>query len=310
MQSKVTPKDFFLWFGAMAALYTVAFSLGSLLFSYIDFSFPDALEYYVDPYSGGMRFAMASLIVVLPTLILLMRAIRRDITRDPSRRDVWVRRWALYLTLFLAGVAVLADLIALINSFLGGDLTTRFILKVLTVFAIASFVFARMYAELRGYWDSNPGREKLMQGGAAFAVAVAILSGFFILGSPSQVRLYRFDDQKVMDLQNVQWQIVNFWQQKERLPDPLIEIADPISGFTLPVDPQPPLAYTYRKNGDRSFELCATFNRESQRNAAVRPAYPGNENENWQHGAGEHCFERTIDPERYPPYPKGGRLIE
>ena len=30
----------------------------------------------------------------------------------------------------------------------------------------------------------------------------------------------------------------------------------------------------------------------------------GATSESWQHGAGDTCFERTIDPERYPPYSK------
>ena len=40
---KVTPKDFFLWAGAMLSLYVSVFSLLSLIFSYIDRAFPDAL---------------------------------------------------------------------------------------------------------------------------------------------------------------------------------------------------------------------------------------------------------------------------
>ena len=32
------------------------------------------------------------------------------------------------------------------------------------------------------------------------------------------MRLFRFDDQKVNDLTMLQYQIVNYWQQKERLP--------------------------------------------------------------------------------------------
>jgi hypothetical protein len=31
----------------------------------------------------------------------------------------------------------------------------------------------------------------------------------------------------------------------------------------------------------------------------------GIEDSNWAHGAGNTCFEREIDPERYPPYPEG-----
>lgn len=62
----VTPKDFFLWAGAMLSLYISVFTFVSLLFSYIDYAFPDPLEYYIDPYSSGMRASIAALIVLFP----------------------------------------------------------------------------------------------------------------------------------------------------------------------------------------------------------------------------------------------------
>ncbi len=317
---KVTPKDFFLWAMAMIALYVVAFSISSLLFSYIDHAFPDALQYYVDPYSGSMRFAMASIIVLFPVFVLLMRVIRKGVMRDPSRLDIWVRRWALYLTLFLAGGAVLIDLITLINYFLGGDLTSRFLLKVGVVFLIAGGIFLHILAELRGYWKAQPNRALYVGIGVGALLVAAIGSGFLILGTPGQVRLHRFDDQKVNDLTSIQYQVVNYWQQKEKLPATLLDLNDPLNGSVIPLDPQSGEQYTYQATGKYSFKLCATFNAETQGTSpsASRLMMPmtipvnspseakgiGLEQSTWQHGAGEICFDRTIDPERYPPFSK------
>ncbi|PIR82262.1 hypothetical protein COU20_03860 [Candidatus Kaiserbacteria bacterium CG10_big_fil_rev_8_21_14_0_10_59_10] len=302
MPVKVTPKDFFLWFGAMVALLGSVISFIALLFSYIDHVFPDPLAYYADPYSGGMRFAMATLIVLVPVLIILMRFIRQDIAAEPAKGDLWVRRWALFLTLFLAGGAIVIDLITLINHFLGGELTTPFVFKVLVVLFVTGGVFLHFMADMRGYWNANQGQAKMVGYAVAVLVLLSIIAGFFIMGTPGEVRLYRYDDQKVSDLQSIQWQIVNYWQQKGEIPEDSAALEDPISGFRLPGDPQPPLAYMYRKTGPLSFELCATFNRESRASRA-QPARPGME-ENWQHPAGEHCFERTIDPDRYPLFEK------
>ena len=305
---KVTPKDFFLWAGAMVALYGSVISFITLLFQYINYAYPDPLAYYyVEPYSGSMRFAMATLIVLVPVTILLMRYIRKDIARDAMKSELWVRRWALVLTVFFAGFTVVGDLIALVNGFLGGDLTTRFTLKVLVVLLVAGGVFLHFLADLRGYWTANPSRAKQVGLAAGAVVLVAIISGFFIMGTPGEVRLFRFDDQKVSDLQNIQWQIVNYWQQKEALPTTLEELNDPLSGFVPPVDSQTGEAYEYKKTGTFTFELCANFNVESNNTAPkISRPYPeyGVEGENWQHPAGEHCFERTIDPDRYPPYSK------
>ena len=308
---KVSPKDFFFWLGAIIGVYGSVGALIALLFQYITYAFPDPLAYYVEPYSGGMRFAMATLIVLVPVTLLLMRFIRKDIAATPEKSDLWVRRWALVLTVFVAGIIVVVDLITLINYFLGGDLTTPFLLKVAVVFLVAGAVFLHFVADLRGYWTKNPGQAQMVGYAAAALITLSILAGFFIMGSPSQVRLYRFDDQKVSDLQTIQWQIVNFWQQKERLPLDLSEVADPLSGYSNPLDPQTGAPYTYETTGQLSFKLCAEFNAESQSDAQGR-TYPKTAElaeDNWHHDAGEECFERTVDPERYPPFSKQRSLI-
>jgi hypothetical protein len=309
---KVTPKDFFLWAGAMVSLYGSVLAFITLVFSYINYAFPDQLSYYtMEAFSGGMRFQMATLIVLVPVMLILMRIIRKDIAADHSKGELWVRRWALFLTVFIAGAAVAGDLITLINYFLGGEVTMRFVLKVAVLLLVAGGVFLHFLADLRGYWLKQPDRARMVGWAAAVLVLITIVAGFFIMGTPGQVRLYRFDSQKVSDLQNIQWQVVNYWQQKEALPASLSELADPISGATIPTDPQSGEAYRYEVIGPQAFKLCAIFNMDSAENerqaSIARPSmyYGGEvEGENWLHGVGETCFDRTIDPERYPPYNK------
>lgn len=305
---KVTPKDFFLWAGAMIALYSSVFAFIALLFQYINYAFPDVLSYEFmgDPYSGGIRFAMATLIVMVPVAVAIFRFLRKDIAADHAKSELWIRRWALVLTIFIAGLAVVGDLITLINYFLGGDVTTRFVLKVAVLLLVAGAVFLHFLADFRGYWKANPGRANLVGYAAGLVVVAAIVAGFFIMGSPSQVRLYRFDSQKVSDLQTIQWQVVNYWQQKQELPTNAAQLEDPLSGWSMPLDPQGQ-TYRYQKTGDLAFKLCATFNADSKA-ASASQAMPvrayGTLDGSFDHGVGEACFDRTIDPERYPPYSK------
>lgn len=312
MELKVTPKDFFAWAGAMLALYWAVGSFVSLLFTYINQAYPDPLsyDYYSDPYSEGMRFAMASLIVLLPVALILFRMIRNDIRMYSGKEDLWVRRWALVLTLFLAGLALVVDLIMLVNTFLGGELTTRFIFKALTVLLVAVGVFMHFLADIKGYWTKEPQKANLIGYAVAVLLVATIGAGFLIMGSPAHVRLLRFDDQKVSDLQNIQWQIINYYQTKEKLPATLAETYDPISGSVIPTDPQGGV-YKYEVKGKLTFELCATFNADGgDQNNYARPALVNEVsvgdvmNQPWYHGSGETCFTRTIDPERYPQFKK------
>src|SRR3990167_5964104 len=116
---KTTAKDFFLWAGVLVSFYWTVIAYTFLVFDYINYTFPNQLAYYpADPYQSGISYKMASVIVLLPVYMLLMWLIRKDIASDPSRKDIWVRRWALIITLFVAGIAIAGDLIALLTTFL------------------------------------------------------------------------------------------------------------------------------------------------------------------------------------------------
>jgi len=308
MSVKFSPKDFFLYLAAFAAMYVSAVSLLILLFEYINRLFPDELVRYVDPYSGAIRFSIASLIVIFPIYIFLTRILNQDLRRNPEKRDYGIRKWLIFLTLFVAGLTLVIDLIVLINTFLGGDITTKFVLKVLAVLVVIGGAFMYYFYDIKGKWEKNEKLSKTIGSVVSVLVLVSILSGFFIIGSPQTQRLLRHDDAKVNDLHNIQWQIVQYWQQKEKLPRTLSDLQDPISGFREPIDKQTGEEYSYSVLGAFTFELCASFNlpsREVQGEGVLYPelsrGYLGFEESSWEHEEGYQCFERTIDPERYPP---------
>ncbi len=295
----------------MVALYLGVVAFIGLLFDYLNYTFPDqALNYYVDPYQGSISYEMASLIVLAPVLLILMRIIRKSMQADPTRREIWVRRWALFLTLFVAGVTIVIDLIVLINTFLQGEeLSVRFLLKVLVVLLVMSAGFMHFLADLWGYWDKYPQYARRVSWGVAALVVLSIASGFLIIGSPQTQRLYRLDEQRVNDLQSIQSQVINYYQLKQKLPSQLSELNDSLSYYSVPLDPVSKQPYSYRIKGTLSFELCGTFGAPSRASDVSRPAYPElSAPDKWQHGMGNTCFARTIDPQLYPqvgaPYPK------
>ena len=151
-------------------------------------------------------------------------------------------------------------------------------------------------------------------------VGISIIAGFFILGTPQEERLRRFDQMRISDLQSIQGEIVFFWQSKQKLPKTLNELEDPLRGYQAPKDPETGLDYEYSIKGDKSFSLCANFNLESLstfvKDAAIDPnsdqpyraviPKPVGSNEIWDHLSGKTCFERAIDPEIYRPFPQKG----
>jgi len=171
---------------------------------------------------------------------------------------------------------------------------------------VTGSIFGYYLDDLRGRLDA---RKNIWRIVSVVLVVGSIVAGFSVLGSPQTQRLVRYDSQKVSDLQNIQWQIVNYWQQKGSIPTTLAELGDPISGFSNPLDPQTKTSYEYEKTGNVSFNLCATFNKSSKagEGAPSLVTYPESRDklgDNWQHEAGRQCFERTIDAELYPVRPK------
>ncbi len=311
-KTKVTPKDFFLWAGAMIALYWSVISFILLIFNYIDYTFPTPLTFAaIDPYESGVGYEMASIIVMLPVYLLLMWVIRRDIKRDHTRKEVWVRRWAIIFTLFVTGVAIAGDLITAITTFLNGEsFTLSFVLKALLVLLVAAAAFMHFIADLWGYWDEFPKRKQAVAIGIAVLAVATILSGFIVIGTPSQARAYRFDEQKVSDLQLIQSDVIQYWQANGTLPTGLDVLGQPLTGNSIPVDEQTNQPYQYSMTGKLSFKLCATFNAATAPYAItqddlvmpVPEAKAGSSYtpDSWYHNAGQQCFGRTINTQQYP----------
>ena len=317
-----SPREVFLHLLAMVTLYMSAFNFGRLIFGYVNRAFPDLLEgrYYPNMMSNeSMRWSIAMLIIGFPIYFFTTRFLQRLYARNPWEQTRRIRKWLLYLTLFLAAVVVIGDLVTLIYTFLGGELTARFALKVLTVFSIAAAIFGYYFWELRHFRESGETGEETKKGITRIHACVAlvvvlvvanVVAGFFMVGSPKKERLARFDSQRTNDLKMIQNEVLNFWQQKVWLPAGLDELKNDITGFVPPNDPATGALYEYREVAPLKFELCAVFATASSDNGKGMThavPYPVSYNYdglgNWTHDQGRVCFIRTIDPERFRPEP-------
>ena len=311
MNRKMTPKDFFLHIGAMVTLYVGTFSLLNLLFRVIDEAFPDVAlgQYFGEP---TISWPIAALIILFPIYVLLMWLLGKEYQREPAKRELAIRRWLVFITLFVAGVVVVGDLITILYYFLDGQiLTTSFILKVISVLIVAALIFTYYLLDLRGRLGKSGNRIFTVVG--LVIILASIIAGFAVIGSPLTQRAKRLDNQRLSDLQNIQWQVVNYWQQKGVMPKTLADLTDPIANFTAPVDPETKTAYEYRSKPPTQFELCATFAlagdsglTDRAYSVPTKPTAVGGDAslDNWQHEAGPQCFPRTLDPDRYPILPK------
>lgn len=301
------PRDVFLYLLSVVALAMTAVNFGVLLFQYINIYLPDKLvdqAYMITSYFGAIRWSISTLVIVFPVFLWVSNFLRKDVVSHPEKRELKIRKWLLYLTLFVAGMVVIGDLVALVYNYLQGDLTFRFFLKICSISFIAGSIF---------YYYRNELREEGQKSLTWFArivtgiVTAAVIIGFVVAGSPQAQRSVRFDQQRVGDLQSLQWQIINYWQRKEKLPETLDLLRDDISGFQVPLDPTTDKSYEYHVNSSTSFTLCGVFEADNVADTnsipkpAIGSAVPYERGGTWIHGVGRVCFDRTIDPDLYPP---------
>ena len=305
MSTKTTAKDFFMHIAVIVLLYAGTIALLNILFRAINVAFPQVNQYY-GYYGPSISFPVATLIVVFPLFLFLANILQKGYAADPERKEYPVRKWLIYVTLFVAGAVLAGDLVTLIYYFLDGrELTTGFLLKVLSVLVVTGCIFGYYIDDLKERLSGS--RRTIWRVVAAVLVIGSIVLGFSVIGSPQEQRARRYDSQRVQDLQSIQWQVVNYFQKKGSIPDNLSQLEDPISGFSIPRDPETGESYEYTLIGQsaKAFELCATFS-EASLNSPNRPApiyapeISVRAPENWEHEAGRVCFSRSIDPQLYP----------
>jgi hypothetical protein len=276
-----------------------------IIFRIINKAFPEVAQ-NIYAWGGGSEISMpiATLIIFFPLFILLSYFVNKIYIENPTKKDLGIRKWLTYITLFVAGLLLAGDLVTVIYKFLDGqDLTLAFLLKALAVLLVAGAIFAHYLQDIRGKVSFKCMRTRPIV--VAVVILATIIWGFVVMGSPQSQRLIRLDNQKIYDLQNLQYQVINYWQVNGSIPEKW-------EGMMLDVQTQKP--YEYKKTGAIMFELCAEFNKAGMMNqnqypTMMRATYPDKvgavQNDNWNHQMGRQCFEKTIDPIAYPTQVRG-----
>ncbi|MCF7815986.1 MAG: DUF5671 domain-containing protein [Candidatus Pacebacteria bacterium] len=295
-----TAKNFVLQLGSLVTLYISVIALITLLFGIISVLYPDPAQGYYDLESStsSIRFSIALLVVFFPVYLYFTRVVN-VIRRGADGMYLALTKWLIYLSLLIGGLIILGDLVAIINSFLNGELTIRFILKALTFLIVVGAAFLYYLLDARGYWQSHE-RQSIQYGiGVSVVVAIVLVAGFLHIETPAQVREMKIDEQQINDLIMIQLRIEDYVRTKNALPE---AIASTFSGVKPPQPAPERGSYSYEVTSDDSFNLCATFVYPSSLNdhqyRYVEPMqYDGKSfvnNSNWDHGVGEWCFERQI----------------
>ncbi len=294
----LSAREAFMYLVLFLTLYISSISLGTILFQFVNRWFPDALEYsYIyESTTAIIRSATAALIITFPVFFWMSRMLRQAIAKDPEKRSSKVRKWLTYVTLFVAAGVIIGDLITLVTYLLSGEITTRFLLKVLIVLLIAGSTFGYYLWDLRGEeketprtWKAYPTGLKTFIGIVVAFVTITAIGGLWTAGSPAKERARRFDDRRISELQSISYAIDNYWNLKKALPRDLETLsAERDTNISSILDPETSSPYEYIITDTDSYELCATFTMPTSPES--NEAYAPTGTEFWQHGEGRTCF--------------------
>lgn len=142
---KASPKDVFLHLLSIITLYVSAGALIGLLFSFVNILLPDPLyatdSWYTQGIQSSIRFEVSLLIIVFPAYLIANWLLAKSYAILPEKKELRIRKWLIYLTLFISSLVLITDLVVLVNRLLSGDMTTAFILKVISVFVVIGGIF-------------------------------------------------------------------------------------------------------------------------------------------------------------------------
>lgn len=292
MTKNNSPKFAFWYLLSLVALVFVAFSVGASIFQLINKYIPDIAEqnYQFRVSMELLKFAISALIVATPLYFWMQSLIFKNLKSGELDKEVGVRKWLTYFILLVAAVVVLGYLIATINSLLDGEITTKFILKTLTVISIAAIIFSFYFYDIKRE-DVTKGADKTIKVylfGSLVLILASLVFAFTIIESPKVARNRKIDQQLVNNFYNINGAVNNYYLANKKLPtnlEMLLAIDDnALLGDNL-VNPNTKKNIEYKVVSDNQYDLCTDFLTDSS-----QEPYRGE----WKHKVGYDCVTMTV----------------
>jgi hypothetical protein len=287
---------------SFVVLGITAFSFGILAFAFINQIFPDPLAFDGN-FREGLANALAAVIIAFPVYVVIVWRLEKA---RGEKEEPKIAKWLTYIVLVIIACIIIGDLIAVLSGFLRGELSTRFVLKALTILTIAGSIFGYYLWRLRYIGKQKPTAVRAFVGIVVAVIVLAVGYGLTTVGSPGSQRLIQFDERRVSDLQSITFAIDSYWEQNGALPQQLEDLRGTRTFVRSIVDPKSIEPYEYVILTDTSYQVCAVFETDSKNQQdpriAVKPV-PFSESI-WNHGVGRACFEReaqqVIKEEPFP----------
>ena len=316
-QRYLSAREAFLYLVLFILLGIVATNLGVLGFQLINVAFADpatATAWQVNAVSSAIRWCISALVISFPLFLFLSMRLNRERKSNPGMQRSRLRKWLTYLTLVIAAMVLIGDLMSLVFQFLGGELTMRFTLKMLVIALIAGTIFLHYVRDA----ERDEGApvavilDRVVAGLATFAVLGSVIAGWTIMEKPGDARARTEDDARMAEIRDTAGAIDCHFTMASETPADLGDLESSLetkaTEGTLPAgcfagvyavsDLGDPLEYI--RGEGAAYQLCTSFRRATTKESSPGAAATSygvyyNREFNALHPAGRHCFSFTAE---------------
>lgn len=298
MNTKHDAKYTFYYLLSLVALIFMAISVGMVAFGIIDKTIPDILNYYnYSSVDSRLKFAISALLISIPVFYSVSCLINRGLRCQELDKESPIRRWLTYFIILVSSLIILGSFVSLVNSFLSGELTVRFILKVASVLLIAGISFSfYLYDVKRESPEKKDRVTKIFFVVTLFLVVSVFVAAWFFVESPQKTRARRIDNLILNNFFNLESCINSYYTYNKKLPEKISDLSLNQQIYFNPefaLDPESNEEIGYNKINDSEFELCANFRTSSYEEDQNDPRLRLNGN-NQEHDSGYQCLSRKL----------------
>ena len=299
-QQNNAAKYAFFYMLSLVALVFMSLATGMIVFQIINKHIVDVLNQYRGRFSPDqLKFAISALIISAPIFYFTTRQIFKNLFSGTLDRDSQIRKWLTYFILLVSSVVMTGWFIAVVNSFLDGELTHKFILKALTAVGIAAIIFSFYLYDIKR--DKVAGvKNNVIRTyfyGSLIIVIAIFGASLFVIESPKETRDRKMDNAVLLKLNRLDSSIRSYYIENEKLPVDFEELKVEFSHLDNEdfEDSVTGAKFKYTVKEAKIYEFCASF-RTSNKDAS--DVYKNLYGKEWEHDTGHQCFEKKIREEK------------
>lgn len=221
IQQNNAAKYAFFYMLSLVALVFMSLSTGMIVFQIINKYIVDIINQSRGRFSPDqLKFAISALIISAPIFYFTTRQIFKNLFSGALDKDSQIRKWLTYFILLVSSVVMIGWFIAVVNSFLDGELTLKFILKALTAVGIAAIIFSFYLYDIKreNVMGAKDNVLKIYFYGSLMLVIAVFAGALFIIESPTETRDRKMDDEVLRKLNRLDSSVRSYYVENERLP--------------------------------------------------------------------------------------------